>query len=580
MTEYICKCGRTVRKSTNTETTGNRDTDDCRGCPYRMAWGPMQWNEDRHAYVAEVKGHECRMSQYLNYASELHGNLDDKTVLSLYSLDFDFLDKVCRWMKDTYPDKEIEAYFDRNRIRTSEYSGCGRYRLAICCAGNRKGVAAKKALAAKFFTSKGHRKDMPPDQEKEKILNDIQNGLNPAPKEEPVCPASAAPTTASSAPALPADAGLAEPALTAAPPAPLAAASTMAMADRPSFDYSGLDQSTVDTMHLAEQEIRDAKQIYIVRVSNAVAMVHEAVVANCDNGADGKFTAHEKTFTAWCAYMGISRDAAYRFLQVDRLLSGASPEELATLEAASPSLLYAAAKPSAPAQLVEQVKSGDITTHKQYQELLAELRRKDADISQLADQCQQAEAERDEAKHRAAEARTREEEARAAAHHYHLKADEAEAQRNAYLDREGEHLARIAELEARPIEVAVQQPGEADLARYRAEGAETARRELTAQIASADAARKKTEDKLKKLQETLQGRTDHLNAVEAELAALKKQMKAQAAAARTVQAVPCSQCVYESDCCGLTFLDNLVGEDEDDINDRLNGCTAGKRREG
>mgnify|MGYP007125000112 CR=1 FL=1 len=60
-----------------------------------------------------------------------------------------------------------------------------------------------------------------------------------------------------------------------------------------------------------------------------------------------------------------------------------SPREQKVLEELSPSLLYAAAKPSAPAELVQGVKAGDITTHKQYQELLAEIRTRDAKISEL-----------------------------------------------------------------------------------------------------------------------------------------------------------------------------------------------------
>ena len=54
----------------------------------------------------------------------------------------------------------------------------------------------------------------------------------------------------------------------------------------------------------------------------------------------------------------------------------------------SPSLLYAVAKPSAPAELVEQVKSGDITTHKQYQEALAQIKAE-------KERADAAEAERD-----------------------------------------------------------------------------------------------------------------------------------------------------------------------------------------
>lgn len=139
----------------------------------------------------------------------------------------------------------------------------------------------------------------------------------------------------------------------------------------PAFDYGGIPQQTADVLRMAEREILSARQTYISRLSAAVATAHEAVVAICDNGADGKFTKQENTFLAWCASVGLKKDAAYRLLQVNALLTGATAEEQAVLEAASPSLLYAAAKPSAPPELVQAVKDGDITSHKQYQDLLA-----------------------------------------------------------------------------------------------------------------------------------------------------------------------------------------------------------------
>lgn len=580
MTEYLCKCGRKLQRSASGATTGLKldgyaPGHECFGCPYVVpikAWidGGMQLDH-----------YECIASKELHYDTYACTSFfeADSRVGHILSLDWDFLQQVAAEC-DRHPNTiAINREKDGGLVAyKSKYREDGRFDFCIYPTQNKAGAKAKRAIFEKFFTASGRRKDLTPEQEKEKILNDIAKGR--ALKEEPTCPEpvdTSLPTA--SVPACPAASGTAEPALPAPSPAPLAAASTTDTAGRPSFDYSGLSQKTIDTMHLAEREILESRQTYIVRVSNAVAMVHDELVGNSDNCAEGVVAICDnskhghrggETFRAWCRYVGISKDAAYRFLQVDRLLSGASPEELATLEAASPSLLYAAAKPSAPAELVQAVKDGDITTHKQYQELLAE---------------------RDEAKRAAAAARQREEEARAAAHRYHLQAEDAEAQRNAYADQQTEYIAQIneltdraveaerraSELEARPIEVAVQQPGEDDLARYRAEGAEAARREYTAQIASADAARKKADDKLKKLQETLQGRTDHLNAVAAELAKVKQQLKAQAAM-QTVQAIPCSQCIYESDCCGITFLEDLDG-DEDEINNRLTGCTAGKRKE-
>lgn len=162
-----------------------------------------------------------------------------------------------------------------------------------------------------------------------------------------------------------------------AEPAPAPAASS-------AFDYTGLDQPTVDTLHLAERMIRDARRDYITKLAQAVYIVHDALCGSCDKLSQLKHgNRGEESFGAWCAYVGISRKTGERLLQVAALLNGSTPEEQAVLEAASPSLLYAAAKPSAPAQLVEGVKSGDITTHKQYQELLARLKATEEELASV-----------------------------------------------------------------------------------------------------------------------------------------------------------------------------------------------------
>ncbi len=153
---------------------------------------------------------------------------------------------------------------------------------------------------------------------------------------------------------------------------------TVPDAMRPAFDYSGLTDQTVEDLHFAEDEYRHGKQMAergLVHMGNAIAAAHDAlcgtVVAQCDNG---KFAKKEDTFRAWCVSIGITKDTAYRLLQVSALLDGSSPRQQKILKELSPTLLYAVAKPSAPAELVEQVKSGDITTNKQYQEALAQIK--------------------------------------------------------------------------------------------------------------------------------------------------------------------------------------------------------------
>lgn len=153
---------------------------------------------------------------------------------------------------------------------------------------------------------------------------------------------------------------------------------TVPDAMRPAFDYSGLTDQTVEDLHFAEDEYHHGKQMAergLVHMDNAIAAAHDAlcgtVVAQCDNG---KFAKKEDTFRAWCVSIGITKDTAYRLLQVSALLDGSSPRQQKILKELSPTLLYAVAKPSAPAELVEKVKSGDITTNKQYQEAMAQIK--------------------------------------------------------------------------------------------------------------------------------------------------------------------------------------------------------------
>lgn len=637
MNRYLCKCGRAVNKSTNADNTGNRETEGCEGCPYLMPWGATEWDHTRHAMVMDVKGYECRMSPTLEYRTELHGHLDDKTTIRIISLDFDFLERVSDWVKEHYPNGELSGGFSRDRIRPAEYVDEGRYRYTLACSQNKKGIAAKRALWAEFFDETFHRKDMDADAEKQKILRDIeqgkaaahkdaaatdketktmliyrdpatgwlyrvspqpengiyamqyrdpansvvwkpditwntnavyrdrehlQEGLEarakrdgwelvsssasseppevvdkgeeyspcdtcrcpdcidrscpqagcdktdggfgcfapyeecPAPAEE-TCPderlekevgkcknqsapnGDAAATTAGSAvpepaetsttptdantlpaPGCPADAGSATQSLSAAGPASLEAEP-----EATPFDYSGLDAQTVATLHSAENIIRSARKEYVIKVADAVGMAHDELVRN----SDGHNQYSEDTFIAWCKFVGISKSTAYQLLQVSNLLESSTPNEQKILKQASPSLLYAAARPSAEPEAVAALKGGDITTHKQYKELEAQLK-----------------AEREAREKAAAEAeRFREdsEQARAAAHEYHMRAEEAEAGRAALLDQQGEYIARIHELEKRPAaDIAVQEPDPAEVERRAGEKAREMTSMLQAQV--------------------------------------------------------------------------------------------------
>ena len=162
MTIYICKCGRRVSKSTNADNTGNRDTANCKGCPYLLPWGPFEFVESQ-GFVRNVRGYECRMSKDIGYATRFCGSIDDKCSCYIASLDFDFLTRVSNWIKETYPGGELNGSFFTDDIRAVEYVSNGRYRMSIGCAQNKKGIAAKAALLHQFFDESGARLDMTPE---------------------------------------------------------------------------------------------------------------------------------------------------------------------------------------------------------------------------------------------------------------------------------------------------------------------------------------------------------------------------------------------------------------------------------
>lgn len=229
---------------------------------------------------------------------------------------------------------------------------------------------------------------------------------------------------------------------------------TVPDAMRPAFDYSGLTDQTVEDLHFAEDEYRHGKKMAergLVHMGNALAVAHDAlcgVVAQCDNSKHGN--RGDDTFRAWCVSIGITKDTAYRLLQVSALLDGSSPRQQKILKELSPTLLYAVAKPSAPAELVEKVKNGEVTTNKAYQDLLKEnqqlrTERDKARADQLstAKDCNRLGLKVSQEKDRADKAEAREEEARKAAHEYHEKYEEAAAMRATLLDQQGAYIADI-----------------------------------------------------------------------------------------------------------------------------------------
>lgn len=376
MTTYICKCGRRVKKSTDASTTGNRLSGyapghECWGCPYAMPYGDFQWDESARTVSRETRGYECRMSKTLTYASEFAGSIKDKCTCRVHSLDFDFLSQVSAWIKDTYPDREIFGSFSKD-IRASDYGSDGRYCLTITCTQNLKGVAAKRELFGQFFNPDGSRKDMTPQQEMEKILADIKKAKEillcaPAQNADAAVTTAenAVPTATEATPTISesgADASASTPATSLqnceSAPAASASGSSAPMPSAPGFDF-GADDETNALL------LQDAQTFITGNMARIMAAKHaHDLTANHYKGSWGK----------WCTAVGISRDTGENMVRVAEQFGNIQLEGKSILDVQPLKLLYAAAKPSTPTQVKQAVFSGDITSYKEYQDLLAQIK--------------------------------------------------------------------------------------------------------------------------------------------------------------------------------------------------------------
>lgn len=151
----------------------------------------------------------------------------------------------------------------------------------------------------------------------------------------------------------------------------------------PTFDFGADDQTNALLL-------QDAQTFITGNMARIMAAKHaHDLCANNKNGTWGK----------WCDVVGISRDTGDNMVHIAEQFGNIQIEGKPIFDVQPMKLLYAAAKPSAPQVLVEQVKSGDITAYKEYQELLAQLKAKEYKLDEtqarLKSACIQEQESRD-----------------------------------------------------------------------------------------------------------------------------------------------------------------------------------------
>lgn len=136
------------------------------------------------------------------------------------------------------------------------------------------------------------------------------------------------------------------------------AVQSMTATEAVTFDFGADDQT--NTLLL-----QDAQTFITGNMARIMAAKHaHDLTANHYQGSWGK----------WCAAVGISRDTGDRMVSVAAQCGNIQLEGKSILDVQPLKLLYAAAKPSTPEVVKQAVFTGDITTYKEYQELMAQLK--------------------------------------------------------------------------------------------------------------------------------------------------------------------------------------------------------------
>lgn len=274
----------------------------------------------------------------------------------------------------------------------------------------------------------------------------------------------------------------AEPAPQAPAALPLSAPDTAPM-NLPAFDYTGLDADTAEKLRGITDRVMELSQTYAWGMAYQVGRAHDLLCGDSDRcetvsqrSENGQFAKKEKTFTAWCAYIGVERRSAYNLLNAYRLICKATPEQQRNLQLAPAKLLYEAGKKDVPGQLADAVMNGDITKTKQFLDAKREWQAK-LDAEHAARE--QAEQQRDKAVTHIQAARDMQIDTareRDAALRRATEAENRAAGAQKLAEQRGtentELKAKIRELENQPRDVAVVQPGEEQIEAWRREGAD------------------------------------------------------------------------------------------------------------
>lgn len=186
---YICKCGRTIEKSSTAESTGNILTDyspehECYGCPYIVEYEDWQ--------TKEIIKRECRATPKLEYHTYHSIDTEDKdfSAAYFYTLDLSLARRVYYWCQlldgctkiiDGANGGFSHEYCNSfpKRWRAADFANAnGMIKFPIAFDKNKKGTAARREIVERFFSRQRSQ-----DEERELVVGKIQIEIENAKRE-------------------------------------------------------------------------------------------------------------------------------------------------------------------------------------------------------------------------------------------------------------------------------------------------------------------------------------------------------------------------------------------------------------
>ncbi len=169
--KYICKCGKTFEKDGNSDTTGYRlgadygPEHECYGCQFIL---PITEGYPNPRTV----DHECRASKRIDYRTiaDLPKSREGFHVGRIRTLDLVFAHEIWEYSRGLEGQDGAQSEMD---FRSACFGSDGRYELTLYFTKTKAGVASSLAVSEKFFAGGTERPGMTAEREKEVVLLQI-----------------------------------------------------------------------------------------------------------------------------------------------------------------------------------------------------------------------------------------------------------------------------------------------------------------------------------------------------------------------------------------------------------------------